>query len=507
MLQLQTAGSAPGIDDGANNDKRGWMSLDRTVKWTDKPKNMTYREEAKLIWKKLDANSDGTVDETEIEQWLVKSGLLSAVSKEDQKNVVRKLFNEIDRDRNGTLDREEFIRFFKMVQIEKAQMLHASRHHITSLPPSIVKFNQKQFTTEAIELLLQEKIQQFTSQDSDRFRQVLVLFRTQVQRSKDHENADNKVMGVTKLQFTTVLSWLGIFSTKEQAEALFDKYDENGDGILTVHEFLKKARAVDYPGRRINVGEKYSFRTGRRMFLEDTLNSRPVRPATPNDDVFHVSPITIAERIRTRMGNAPGTSQHYNETPLALNDLMKVFRFYDQEHPGRKRKKSITVAQLSRALGELNISLGDTHLLLLMDNFPAPDGNFDYEKFCFFVYPGKPQNATLPHHTSLQLRKFNPDAPTRNMSTLDFSRTNGGFAERSSRVSTRRSHQSREMSARLAHSQRLKPLSASGRRSLAPSASVTNLPRSRGSSRGLSRSSSQPQFNAAARSRGRTPYA
>lgn len=496
----KAASSAPGVDSKFEKGKRGWLALDNSVTFSDYTGVRNYRREAKNIWAALDYNGDGTVDQQEIAQYLIEQNVFAALSVEDSVITISKLFSDIDKDGNGTLDFEEFCDFYKMVQHEKNQMLHASRHHITCLPPSIVKFNKKAFTTEAIEIQLQDKIQQFTSQDSDRFRQILNMFKTQVQRSKDHDNERNQVMGVSKRQFNTVLMWLGLSATKEQAEFLFDKYDINGDGVLTVHEFLTKARQKDYPGRMVNHGESYLFRTGKRMFLDDILNGCAVRPNTPPDDVFHVSEKTIAKRIRAKMGNAPGVGIHYNETPLALNDLIKIFSFYDPKGRG-----FVTQGQLKRALQNLNLSVGETHLELLMDKFNRNDGGesyFDYPKFCFYVYPGKPSNASLPKHTSLQLRP--PGYGTRGgagggngygMSKLDFSQS----VHATPRQDSQRAH-SRQVSARLAHSQRLKPLSGSGRRSLAPSASMTALhPRS---GRSLSRTASTPQF----RARATTPY-
>jgi len=490
-VQMHTT-AAPGISPRYEEGKRGWMSLDNSVTFSNYTGVRNYRKEAKSTWQTLDNNNDGTVDEREITKWCIDNRVLAAVTDEDGLNIINKLFDDIDTDGNGSLDFDEFCTFYTMIQHEKTQMQVASRHHITALPPSIVKFNKKAFTTDAIEILLQEKIQQFTSQDSDRFRQILTMFKTQVQRAKDHQNSDNDVMGVNLRQFNVVLMWLGLFATQKQAKQLFNKYDANGDGVLTVHEFLTQARPTDYPGRQINVGEKYSFRTGKRMFLKDTLNGKPVRPNTPNDDVFHVSERTIAERIRAKMGNFPGTGQHYNETPLALNDLMKKFQFYDPREFGECSKNN-----LKRALQNLNLSMGETHLELLMDKFAGENGGFNYPKFCFYVFPGKPQNAALPEHTSLQLRK-----PAYNMNMkLDFGATSGAPSQRSQRSQHSQRSQpqpssrisSRSMNARLAHSQRLQPLN----RSLTPSASMASLNRggSRGSRRGLSASASQPYLS------------
>jgi len=488
-MQTRTA-SAPGLSSRVEEGKRGWMSLDNSVTFSNFTGVRNYRKEAKDIWITLDNNRDGSVSEQEIFGWCLGNKVFAQIDDDDSLNVVQKLFRDIDTNGSGELDFEEFKEFYTMVQHEKTQMQIASRHHITSLPSSIVKYNKENYTTEAIEILLQEKIQQFTSQDADRFRQILTMFKTQVQRSKDHTAESEQVMGVSKRQFKTVLMWLGLFATNKQANTLFKKYDKNGDGCLTVHEFLTCAAPKDYPGRYINVGEKYSFRTGKRMFLNDTLHGRPVRPTTPNDDVFHVSEKTIAARIRAKMGNMPGTGQHFNETPLALNALVKIFEYYDPNG-----SEQCGTPHLKRALENLNLSVGDTHLDLLMDKFPARNGGFDYMSFCMFVYPGKPVNASLPKHTSLQLRKY---ADMR----IDLGST-GQFSNRSQRSGRSNSSQvsSRSRDARLAHSSRLQPLSrrSNESRGLAPSASMQSL--SRGSSRGntgrrgLAASASMQQLN------------
>jgi len=467
--------SAPGISPRFEEGKRGWMTLDKKVTFSNFTGVRNYRKEAKQIWITLDMDRDGSVSEQEIFRWCIVNKVFAEVDDEDSLNVIKTLFRDIDTNGSGELDFDEFFKFYTMVQHEKTQMQIASRHHITALPPSVVKYNKESYTTEAIEVMLQDKIQQYTSQDSDRLRHILKMFKTQVQRSKDHTAESEQIMGVTERQFKTILMWLGLFATDAQAKSLFRKYDINGDGCLTVHEFLTCARAKDYPGRHINVGEKYSFRTGKRMYLEDTLNRRPVRPQTPNDDVFHVSEKTIAARIRAKMGNLPGTGHHYNETPLALNALVKIFEYYDPSGSGR-----CGMPDLKRGLENLNLSVGDTHLDLLMDKFPSKNGGFDYMAFCMYVYPGKPVNASLPQHTSLQLRKH---ADMR----IDLGST-GQFSKRNQRSG--RSHiSSRSGAARLAHSSRLQPLSrrVGESRGLAPSASMQSLSRenSRGGSRGL----------------------
>jgi Ca2+-binding EF-hand superfamily protein len=456
------------------------MSLDNSVTFTDACVR-DFNAEAKQIWKTLDKSGDNALDIHEIRDWILQHDTaLDKSSMEDLDVAIQRSFKDIDKDGSGSLNYSEFVKFYRLLEAEKQQMLHASRHHITVLPHSVEKFNKKSFTTEAIEKQLQDKVQQHTSQDSDRFRQILCMFKTQVQRAHDHDNVGSEVMGVTKRQFKTVLMWLGLFATEQQASILFDKYDINGDGILTVHEFLTKARPQDYPGRTVNSGERYSFRTGKRMYLEDTLNGRAVRPTTPLEDVCHVSCETVAERIRDRMSNSPGVSQHYGETPNALRDLMKVFKFYDRKRTGYCDPRCIKLA-----LKDLRLAFGESHLELLMDRF-GHEAGFHYPSFVQFVYPGKPSYAALPMHTSLQLRKHKP-------ATLDFGSTLPSQRSRS-RAPTPALSGRRGDSLSLAGSAsmaRLTPLHVS-----VPGSARKSLSRSN-SVRGLSRPGSQ-QFNARA---------
>lgn len=483
----------PLTDPGIPKGQRGWLSLEGNVTFSSTAGPRNYRKEAKEIWKKLDENNDGTLDKSEITQWVVENNVFETVSKDDQANMVSAVFDEIDVDGSGALEFEEFAQFYNTVMHEKSQMNQAALHHLVQLPQSYVKHNQKQFTTDAIEILLQEKIQAFTSADTDRFRQVLCMFKTQLQKAANHEQKIAQVITVNKREFAILLMWLGLFATRKQSDELFERYDADGSGLLTAYEFLTHARPKDYPGRKINAGEKYAFRTGKRMYLGDTLNGRCPRPGTPNDDVCHVSEKTLKRTIIERMGNAPGKAHHYIDTPLALNDLLNKFKFYDPDNLGY-----ITQWQLGRALQNINISMGETHLALLVDKFNVRvDGAdfFDYNRFANFVFPGPRKDATKPNHLSLNLRELPKYLPH-------------GVSDQISSRPSARTLAARDLSARLKHTKRLHnklaPISGrpSGRmsrgssRGLAPSASMTQL--NPISNRGMSRSQSMGHFVAPA---------
>jgi hypothetical protein len=71
-----------------------------------------------------------------------------------------------------------------------------------ALPDSIKKFKLKSFSLLGLEQALQQRINQHTSRDSDRFRQILKLFKEQTKRGDTDE--DTALMGVNRSQFATV---------------------------------------------------------------------------------------------------------------------------------------------------------------------------------------------------------------------------------------------------------------------------------------------------------------
>jgi Ca2+-binding EF-hand superfamily protein len=482
------------VDKGIPEGKRGFISLNGNVTMTKKGGRRNYRKEAKEIWAVLDQDKNGQLTREEIATWMLDpaNGIFDQklISREESEAKIAKIFTGIDKDNSGFLDFEEFAKFYNSIQYENVQHALASMHYVTNLPPSIVKFNKEKFTVDALEILLQDKIQSQTPADSDRQRHIVKMFKTQVQKSQNHDSMDKDSITVTCAEFRTMLMWLKVYATEKQAQQLFERYDVNGDGELTVSEFLTHARAKDYPGRAVNQGEKYHFRTGKRMYLNRTMNNLPVRPVTPLQDVFHVDEKTLAKRIRKRMANQVGKNPNYNETPLALHELLNIFKFYDQEG-----KNYCTKWQLKRAFDNLKISVGNSHLDLLLDKFNVRvDGEdyFDYNRFCWLVYPGVPADATKPRHLSLQVR-----------GALPFSKIPMPESQRSSRQLSRRStgvpsarysggdRSERSVQARMKHNSRLKPL-----RRLTPSASTQQLqPLSSNRSRTMSRSSSVPHFS------------
>jgi Ca2+-binding EF-hand superfamily protein len=228
--------------------------------------------------------------------------------------------------------------------------------------------NEKLFTTDYIEKQLHRKIEAYTPSDMDRFRKVLILCRTQNAASREELGlgVPDGVSGVTKRDFRKLLSWLGLFATEKQAYELFDKYDVNGDGTLTVHEFLTQIRPPDFPARGGTVE----------------------KPKTPHPDVMNYSVKDLAMTIRTKLSGSGKVGQVYTDA-RGKRDLLKLFYFHDPTRSGMVTNKQFLNCMMMIGVN----SLGQIHLEMIFNKFmvdPTAVNKaeiIDYIAFSEYVFP------------------------------------------------------------------------------------------------------------------------
>lgn len=201
----------------------------------------------------------------------------------------------------------------------------------------------------------------------------------------------------------------------DQANALFDKYDTNGDGALTVHEFLTRCRPADYVGARWHDAE--GDVRGRKMFegtaaaaitggvpVARPLNSRPngrfsrQAPPTPSDSLYHMTIDRIAAKLREklRIRGASGTTLSY---PRCRREFAKGFEHYDGERSGY-----VSEDGLRRTLDDIGFPLGSAHRAMLLDQFGSHDGRINYIQFIQFVFPN---DKYAPYHSPDRFMRLN----------------------------------------------------------------------------------------------------
>lgn len=436
--------------------------------------NFLRRDNAKKIFNSIDVDNNGRVSQSELVQWIVKKKIFRALNDGDSLLTANRIFRDIDTDMNGTLDFNEFYKFLQLIAREQRTLHYVNKHHLTCLPASVRDTNSKEFSLRHIENELHEKIQQLTSRDSDCYRQILTLFKTQVQLRRGPENSAGKIK-VTGRDFNTFLSMLGLFATREQADALFKKYDANGDGILTVHEFLTKAKTPDYPGLALDEREATAAvalaanRKGKKMFNNTARFGEPVKAQTPSAEIYDMSIDTMQLRIRERMEQTARTGKAFSDQ-LARRKLFRAFEDKDPLRTKRITTKDFQVQLESR----VGVVMTRPHMSALCAKYADDKGLIDYPRLVMEVYP-----HTAPISTSLyrEPRAYNPDkssrkpAPTWNQPNRNKVNITGSYWDLDSRSA------SRDGSA-------LPPLSnrGSGDASGLEVRGITPLPRSRGSS-------------------------
>jgi Ca2+-binding EF-hand superfamily protein len=349
--------------------------------------NKWNKSDCRRVFDIMDADGSGEVDQRELEGWVLRHNIFEEATENDSKKKLTRMFTDMDKSGDGSLDFEEFYRFCRLLEREQRNLSWASKHYLTALPKSQAEMNKAKFTLDYIERELHWKIEQFTSKDTDRFRQVLGMFRTQVQKAEN--GRDEEVLGVSKRDFGKMLSWLGLFATEDQAETLFNKYDVNGDGLLTVHEFLTRARPSDFPGSRRAPARMFSEnKGGKKIYGKHGGMARggpSVRVKTPHPDCFVYSTKEFAHTIRTKLANSGKVGQVYPDA-RGRRDLLKIFRYFDKEDTG-----VVTFSQFKRALkmGGFN-SVGKSHFEVIFSRF-GKDYNktpvLDYLSLVDYVFP------------------------------------------------------------------------------------------------------------------------
>jgi len=358
------------------------------------------------VFQKMDADGSLEVDYGELKAWVMKNKIFAEATSGDAFKRLRRIFDDIDTSGDGSLDFEEFFKFCKLLEREQRNMQWASKHYLTALPKSQAESNSKRFTIEYIESELQKKIEQFTSQDKDRFRQILGMFRTQIQKAGPGRDLD-PVLGITRRDFRKMLSWLGLFASEDQAEHLFNKYDANGDGTLTVHEFLTQARPADYPGSRRGPASAYHENKGGKKIYGKrggrACGGEPIRLPTPHPDCFVYTVKELAHTLRTKMTQSGKVGQTYTDA-RGKRDLLAVFQFFDKANTG-----VVSIQQLRSAFKMAGVNnIGRSKYELIMYKFGREVNKtpvVDYKKLTEYVWPnwGKKPDFYVPG-TTLDLR-------------------------------------------------------------------------------------------------------
>lgn len=256
---------------------------------------------------------------------------------------------------------------------------YVGMHYLTEMPKSIEKWKLKGFSLRAMEEAIHSKLTQQTARD-DMFQDFLKIFRI---RAKRPGQQDDVSLRIYRDNFYDLLRHIGIFATREQAHQLFSKYDREGRGSISVHEFFQRSRPAysDNPFTEREVGVNKEPR-GKKQYLATKLAGVPVQPHNPPSNVYNLTTEKIADELRFKLQSSLETGKTVSD-PFARRYLARHFEFHDQNNMGYVSEYS-----LKRALDKLNYPLGPNNREQLLGHFPGPiPGSFDYPAFVMAVYP------------------------------------------------------------------------------------------------------------------------
>lgn len=270
------------------------------------------------------------------------------------------------------------------------KMAYVDFHHLTEIPDSISKWKHKEIDLKAIEEGLHSKLAQRCITDKHLYNEIMRLFVDQYKRrGKDVD----RMTGIDAKDFHQILCILGLFATEKQATELFLKYDTNGSGNLSVHEFWVAARPQDYrslPGfdDKQAADEMIMNRARKRMYIKESLLHTSVEPPTPPRSVYSLPIERLLAGIRDKIRQNSVVDRTLS-VPQTRRYLKRLFEYGDYEKTG-----IVTGKGLERVLATINYAMPDHYVATFCEKFPGPEPNtVDYNKLCLAVYPLSNKNV------------------------------------------------------------------------------------------------------------------
>jgi Ca2+-binding EF-hand superfamily protein len=281
--------------------------------------------------------------------------------------------------------------------VEKKKIMeNLNKHHMTVLPSSLEKVQEERFSLQQIQNQLHFRLQTLTAKDSARYSEYMQLFKITAKR---FDPDDDQQLKIYKADFHHLITSLGVWASQEQADALFDMYDDmdgDRDGTLPIYDFIQRARNPDDTREFMNPEmPTVPRRKGPRLYPDTKLYGTPVEAKLPGDSVYKMTINKLCKDVKYKLEQLSRIGMT-NSTFRARKSLTQKFQFYDYQKQG-----FVTSMQLWRIFHQINFPISVDHLNMLLQRFPGPyQETFSYKGFVRKVYPSKNDEE----YTSLNMR-------------------------------------------------------------------------------------------------------
>lgn len=275
----------------------------------------------------------------------------------------RVLFDRLDYDKNGVIDRAEFSAGFSRIREYVMSSIdgYASRSDMEDADRKVAAFNAgsktKGLEVEAgaslsikqVMAKLRDKIEQHTSKESDRFRQAFKIF--------------SKSSGITPYEFNIAMGKLGLKLSGKQLQDLFDIFDFDKSGDLDLNEFVQGVMLDD------NSTAFWSSARDRQK-IENANNSLYSMAAESVRDSWTIK--DVEQMLREKI------EQRTSKSSDCFRQAFKIF----------KKVNGIKPDEFHRSLESIGLTLSREQADVLFNRFDKNgSGDIDLDEFIHGVLP------------------------------------------------------------------------------------------------------------------------
>ena len=290
----------------------------------------------------------------------------------------KNLFKKFDTDNSGDISLHEFLagamgedvvgETWHEKSIKEQKKISAAKKKIVLQGQKILSVRPYcTFSVDQVIDLVQQKIQAFSSKQSDQLRQMIRIF------SGSGE--------VNRSEFHRKLNKLGITCTKEQLDGIFKRFDSNGNGKIEIKEFIRGVFPEEHSATSmINLRqEKEQKERQRNKSMKMSLDRRQWRQkASKAVRPLRVLKVLIHDRI----------VQRSKKPSDQLRKVRNIFAMNGDGNVKGGQRSGMTAVDLKEQIAKLGIILNDQEAKALFKDIDKDDsGDVSMQEFLLSILP------------------------------------------------------------------------------------------------------------------------
>jgi Ca2+-binding EF-hand superfamily protein len=206
------------------------------------------------------------------------------------------VFKSFDVDANGTMELREFLQVLMLKDTNKKTLAEVAKEREDNKDlwrkkdRQAAAFPISRVSNERVMGLLRDKVTQRTRNSQDQLRKITQLF--------------GKGQGISIQDFTNVLQrQFGLVLEQNQAQELFRKFDANGNGLISLREFMETVTPKDYEGKGWHIKAHEDLHAKKRRLLAETRAEMGYAEESPSKQAASLPNLRAKIGGKHRYGN------------------------------------------------------------------------------------------------------------------------------------------------------------------------------------------------------------